>query len=290
MKFRLFLFNLLVSIIAAPVEHSYELPAQDARISDSLSLDDILKRDLEDKHQNWSVAQKVTWKMIKSLLSQTHQSASLLRSKVPVIQVLPLYWSLSLTVITIPRSRNHNLDQIGGIDIDNDRQIYFDMIKPSTYTPETGTLILYLYGGAFIFGNRILYRNIATGSLAKYSDSAVICPDYSKAPEDPFPNALIDVLSVYLHILDPKSGIKFKKIIFMGESAGGGLCISLMLYLRDHNLRLPDAIIGLSPWLDLTFSHPSAIINRPYDYITSMLGDENTIRDRKWLNDEQLFY
>jgi acetyl esterase/lipase len=42
------------------------------------------------------------------------------------------------------------------------------------------------------------------------------------------------------HRLDPKN------IIVMGDSAGGGLCLAMMLYLRDHNLPQPEGAVLLS--------------------------------------------
>jgi acetyl esterase/lipase len=37
-----------------------------------------------------------------------------------------------------------------------------------------------------------------------------------------------------------------KNIIVMGDSAGGGLCLAMMLYLRDHNLPQPEGAVLLS--------------------------------------------
>lgn len=44
----------------------------------------------------------------------------------------------------------------------------------------------------------------------------------------------------------------------MGDSAGGGLALSLSLLLRDHgSLPQPLSLVTWSPWLDLTQSLPS---------------------------------
>ena len=151
-------------------------------------------------------------------------------------------------------------------------------------------MAVYLFNlGAYVLGDRTLFR-FATGALSRDTKSSLLVSDYSKAPECPFPCALIDALSLYLHLLDENCPIKFDKIIFAGDSAGGGLSLSLLLYLKDHSMKLPDGVIGLSPWIDLTFSHPSLLLNRPFDYITSVIGDEKTDRDKDWLHNDRIYY
>jgi len=38
-------------------------------------------------------------------------------------------------------------------------------------------------------------------------------------------------------------------ILFAGDSAGGGLCLALLMYLRDNNYPLPAGAILMSPWV-----------------------------------------
>jgi hypothetical protein len=61
---------------------------------------------------------------------------------------------------------------------------------------------------------------------------------------------------------------------------GGGLAVSLTLWLRDNldKYPMPAAVVCLSPWLDLTLSHPSFVLNRPFDHLTGIIGDESTKR------------
>jgi acetyl esterase/lipase len=44
--------------------------------------------------------------------------------------------------------------------------------------------------------------------------------------------------------------------IVMGDSAGGGLSLALVMYLRDAGYEhlLPRAMVLMSPWVDLTMS------------------------------------
>jgi acetyl esterase/lipase len=54
-----------------------------------------------------------------------------------------------------------------------------------------------------------------------------------------------------------------------GDSAGGNLSLVLSAWARDENLRLPDAVIALSPLTDSTYTSPSIRSNLESD---AMLG------------------
>lgn len=77
---------------------------------------------------------------------------------------------------------------------------------------------------------------------------------YRLAPETRFPGSLHDAVSTYFRMLDDLH-IPPSNILFAGDSAGGGLCLALLMYLRDNNYPLPAGAILLSPWVGaLTFS------------------------------------
>ncbi|CAG8765240.1 3583_t:CDS:2, partial [Gigaspora rosea] len=82
------------------------------------------------------------------------------------------------------------------------------------------------------------------------------------APQNQFPASLCDTIAAYLYLIDPEPDAGFKpinpkKIVFVGESSGGGLALAILLFLRDAGLPLPGGAALLSPWLDLTHSMPS---------------------------------
>lgn len=107
--------------------------------------------------------------------------------------------------------------------------------------------ILYLHGGGFVAGVTHTYHNLS-GQLAKSLNAQVYLPTYRLAPEHPFPSALEDAMSAYLHLLE--QGIDPEKLVVAGDSAGGGLTLTLLLKLRDEGLPLPKAAITLSPAAD----------------------------------------
>lgn len=107
--------------------------------------------------------------------------------------------------------------------------------------------ILYLHGGAYTAGG-LPYAKGFGGQLAELSGRATLCVGYRLAPEHPFPAALEDALAAYKEML---TRFAPSEIAFVGESAGGGLCYSLCLYLKQLRLPQPEQIIAISPWTDL---------------------------------------
>ncbi|CZT46138.1 related to acetyl-hydrolase [Rhynchosporium secalis] len=56
-------------------------------------------------------------------------------------------------------------------------------------------------------------------------------------------------------------------IILAGDSAGGGMVVSMLVIMRDRGIPLPAGAVLISPWVDLTHSFPSVAANNPLDYI-----------------------
>lgn len=139
------------------------------------------------------------------------------------------------------------------------RLVELDACTVEYLTPEdavTGRVILQLHGGGYIGPMKNIYRRFAV-RYSKISYGAdVLSVDYRVAPEHPFPAALEDAAAGYRWLLEEK-GYEPEKIVIAGDSAGGGLALSLVLYLKDQGLPLPGGIITMSPWADVTLSGES---------------------------------
>lgn len=120
-----------------------------------------------------------------------------------------------------------------------------------------GRVILLLHGGAYVFGLNNLYRRSARILSRLCGNVRVLFPDYRLAPQNPFPAALEDALSAYRWILD--NGYSPENVIFIGDSAGGGLALAASMALRDRGEALPGALVLLSPWTDLAAEGKSHI-------------------------------
>jgi len=114
--------------------------------------------------------------------------------------------------------------------------------------PRSGTIaFLYLHGGGY-FGCSAKSHRPVTCSFA-LQGFCVFAPDYRLAPEHPFPAALEDAKEAY-HGLRGR-GFPAEQIVVAGDSAGGGLALSLLLALRQEGSTLPAAAVLFSPWADL---------------------------------------
>lgn len=129
--------------------------------------------------------------------------------------------------------------------------------------PSGKRIMLYLHGGAYFFGSVETHRYQLQRHARKLK-GRVFAPEYRLAPQFPFPCALQDCLAAYLFLLNEHDPTE---IIFAGDSAGGGMVLSMLVTIRDQGLPLPAGAILISPWVDLTHSFPSVLSDSPGDYI-----------------------
>lgn len=123
-------------------------------------------------------------------------------------------------------------------------------------------VVLYLHGGGYTCGD-LDYAKGFGSTLAVQCGVRVFCAAYRLAPEHPYPAALEDALTAYRYLR--KKGYTPDHITLCGESAGGGLCYSLCLKLKELGEPLPGSVIAISPWTDLTASGASYEANREVD-------------------------
>ncbi|MCM1283862.1 MAG: alpha/beta hydrolase [Muribaculaceae bacterium] len=121
--------------------------------------------------------------------------------------------------------------------------------------PREDLAILQLHGGGYTGAVRNAYYVFAGLYNEVSSGCNVLIPDYRVAPENPYPAALKDALASYQWLLE--KGFYGDQILLAGDSAGGGLAMSLCMYLRDNHMPMPRGIVAMSPWTDLTASGES---------------------------------
>jgi epsilon-lactone hydrolase len=123
-------------------------------------------------------------------------------------------------------------------------------------------VMLYLPGGAYIMRTPHLHRGLVSRLCKETGGRALLC-FYRLAPEHPFPAGLEDALEAYQLMLD--KGIDPRQIVIVGDSAGGGLTLSLMLRLKELELPQPAGGVLMSPLLDMTEHAPSRSKNARRD-------------------------
>jgi acetyl esterase/lipase len=138
-------------------------------------------------------------------------------------------------------------------------------------TPNSATdqVLYFLHGGGFSAGSCVTHREMAA-RLCLASGLRVLLFDYRLAPEHPFPAAVEDAGEAYQWLLE--NGIQPEQIVIGGDSAGGGLALSTLLWLRDLETPLPGAAVLISPWLDLDLTGPSLDTRAEVDPLCSIEG------------------
>jgi epsilon-lactone hydrolase len=149
---------------------------------------------------------------------------------------------------------------------------------------KANTLIIYLHGGCFVLGSIQSHQSLVS-HVAEQLALPILFIEYSLAPEKPFPAAIDEIEKVYQKILFryPENNI-----ILMGDSAGGGLAISIISKFNKRNSKPPTHVVMLSPWIDLSCSNDSILANKDLDHIltkkalqdyASMYVDDHTLSE-----------
>ncbi|MCI0810343.1 MAG: alpha/beta hydrolase [Chloroflexi bacterium] len=130
-------------------------------------------------------------------------------------------------------------------------------------------VVLYLHGGGYLFGSARTHR-VMLAHLARAAKARVLALDYRLAPEIPFPAPVEDSVSAYQWLLS--QGVSPRKIVFGGDSAGGGLVVAAMVALRSVGEPMPAAGVCISPWADMEATGRS--------YTTNAENDPSVSRER----------
>ena len=121
-----------------------------------------------------------------------------------------------------------------------------EVVTASGVRPER--TVVHFHGGGYCIGSPRMMLTWAA-HLSARAACRVVVPDYRLAPEHPHPAGLDDARAVMDALLGEGPPAS---IVVSGDSAGGGLALSLLLALRDAGERLPAGCMLASPWLDLS--------------------------------------
>jgi hormone-sensitive lipase len=113
-------------------------------------------------------------------------------------------------------------------------------------------LIIHIHGGGWVSGSSFSNQNL-TREWAKKLGKPVFGLDYRLAPEHKYPSGLDDCWQAYNWLVDNAHSfdINPKKIVLVGDSAGGNLALGLALLLIKDKRRVPDGLVLPYPGLKL---------------------------------------
>ena len=131
---------------------------------------------------------------------------------------------------------------------------------------KTDRVLICTHGGGYVCGSMYTHRKVF-GHLAKAIGCRALILHYRRAPEDTHPAQVEDAVTVYRWLLD--QGISPEHMATTGDSAGGALCTTMLIAIRDQGLPLPAAGMPMSPYYDMEFTGESMQTKADVDCLVS---------------------
>jgi monoterpene epsilon-lactone hydrolase len=129
--------------------------------------------------------------------------------------------------------------------------------------------VIFLPGGAYLLEATPFHRQFAE-KLARNFGLSVTVIDYPKSPEHTFRATHYLLQKAYLQLRDRYPECEFR---LLGDSAGGGLALAFLQVLRDQQITpFPNKTALISPWLDLSLSHPEIPAYLSQDLVLTLEG------------------
>lgn len=104
--------------------------------------------------------------------------------------------------------------------------------------------VLFIHGGGWVLGSLDTHDGSAR-ALANATPANVLSIEYRKAPEHPFPAAVIDVNAGLDYLIANARQLKLdiSRLVICGESAGGNLAAVLARHARDRGIGLAGQVL-----------------------------------------------
>jgi len=132
----------------------------------------------------------------------------------------------------------------------------------------TARVLLYFHGGGYMVGPARMHWN-AMAALARGARADLAMSIYPKSPEHDH-RATIDAALAAYAAMSSRYGPE--NVVVGGDSAGGGLVVSLLTALRDQKTVQPRAALLISPWLDISMSDPASTAQSKSDLMLTIAG------------------
>lgn len=150
------------------------------------------------------------------------------------------------------------------VDEQNGRKIW----TLSQKNIESDSVFLFLHGGAYYANITNLHWDFVEQLITRIN-ATIVVPDYPLAPESTCVDTYQFLGEVYERLI---SNHPSKKIVFMGDSAGGGLALGFAMKIKNEPIKQPQQIILFSPWLNVSMANPEIAEIDKHDKILSFNG------------------
>lgn len=128
--------------------------------------------------------------------------------------------------------------------------------------------LLYLHGGAYVRPISRYHWGLLA-DLVQRSGCTISVPLYPLAPEHNCTQALAFVRRAWALARERAAG---RPLLLAGDSAGGGLALALAFDLRDRGEALPERLLLICPWVDVTMTNPELARIAPRDPMLALAG------------------
>ena len=113
---------------------------------------------------------------------------------------------------------------------------------------DSSPIVLYIHGGAYLNNFMPLHWK-AMAEWAEATGCGIVAPNYPLLYRFTAKDAHPLMMQLYRQLLErfPK-----RRIIVMGDSAGGGFTLALAQELKADSINMPHRLILISPWVDIS--------------------------------------
>ncbi|MBO1304803.1 alpha/beta hydrolase fold domain-containing protein [Enterococcus sp. 669A] len=190
-----------------------------------------------------------------------------------VFKVINMKKLVGFNMIDPPKRRNINAKQLSRTGIPQvsstvDGHEVITLLPPHP----TNRHVFYLHGGGYALEASPFHKDIQERFVKRYN-LKVSYFDYPLAPENTAEKTLPITEAAFRQLVYSYPDDEFR---LFGDSAGGGLAMSLAQQLRDIQLeKRPMKIALASPWLDATLSDPR----------TEELQDKDVVLEKDMLSE-----
>jgi len=120
---------------------------------------------------------------------------------------------------------------------------------------EARGFIFYVHGGSFV-AERSPRLTSLVARIAAQAGARVFAPNYRLAPEHPCPAAVKDIAAAFhWH----RKTWPDEPVVALGDSAGAAILLSALQLAAAEGAEMPDGVVLLSPWVDLSLQSWSVI-------------------------------